>query len=62
MLNKLTEFVPNKMFNTIKLFIIKYWLRIKTKINQAVVNIRLLHYHMLQQTQLTNTMSAKNLS
>ena len=51
MLNKLTEFVPNKMFNTIKLFIIKYWLRIKTKINQAVVNIRLLHYHILQQTQ-----------
>ena len=31
MLNKLTEFVPNKMFNTIKLFFIKYWLRIEKK-------------------------------
>ena len=42
------------MFNTIKLFLIKYWLRIKRKLNQTVANIRLLHY--------INTISAENLS
>ena len=46
MLNKLTEFIPNNMRNTIKLFFTKYWLRIKRKLNLTVANIRLLHYHL----------------
>ena len=48
MLNKLTEFIPNKMLNVIKLFFIKYSLRIKKRLDQTVVNIRLLDYHMSQ--------------
>ena len=46
MLHKLTEFIPNKMFNTIKLFFIKYWLHIKTRFNLTYVNVRLLYYHI----------------
>ena len=59
--NKLTEFIPNKMFNTIKLFFIKYWLHIKRKLNLTVVNIRLLHYHISQQTQQINMINAENI-
>ena len=32
MLNKLTELIPNKMFNTSKQFFIKYWLHVKRKL------------------------------
>ena len=44
MLNKLTESISNKMFNMIKLFFVKYWSKIKRKINLTIVDIRLLHY------------------
>ena len=33
------------MFNTIKIFLIKYWLRIKRKLTLTAINIRRLHYH-----------------
>ena len=38
------------MFYTIKLFFIEYWLHIKRKLNLSVLNIKLLHYHISQQT------------
>ena len=44
MLNKLTESISNKMINMIKLFFVKYWSKIKRKINLTIVDIRLLHY------------------
>ena len=61
MLNKLTESIPNKMFNTIKLFlsifnIFKYWLCIKRKLNLTAVNTRLLLYtlYLISNTFISN--------
>ena len=49
-LNNIGKFIPNKMFNTIKLFLLKYWLFIKRNIMPTVTNIKFLHYHISQQT------------
>ena len=48
------------MFNTIKLFFIKFWLCIKRKLNLTVANARLFHYHISQKT--INLITAENLS
>ena len=62
MLNKLTKFIPNKIFNIINLFFFKYRLCIKRKLNLTVVNKRLLHHPISQQTELINMINAENLS
>ena len=61
MLNKLMESIPNKMFNTIKLFlsifnIFKCWLCIKRKLNLTAVNTRLLLYtlYFISSTFISN--------
>ena len=61
MLNKLTEFIPNKMFNTIKLFFIKYWLRIKRKLNLSAVNIRRFALPYLTTNRICKHDNAENL-
>ena len=61
MLNKLKEFIWNKMLHTSNIGFIKYCVHIKRKVNLIVADIWLLHYHISQQAQQISMIKLENL-